>query len=208
MSDKDYQRWTETVITQLTDAERAVDAVLKDFSSSPTSNNPGRTGSAPLGHAASAGPPSSTGAPSTVAAPASTVVVEGPDAAYLADAMADELRDRLRQLAKQVAEMQSTMIIKEATIAQLVQQKAELEARFGKTIKDRKAGESEGGCPVFGVRRRVAVCKYVDDAPVTLCVCRRQVLHGIKHRSIKWIPNVLCLPTAWLCDRLCAPSGL
>lgn len=31
MSDKDYQNWTESLITMLTDAEKAVDAVLKDM---------------------------------------------------------------------------------------------------------------------------------------------------------------------------------
>ncbi len=98
-SDAEYAQWTQQVIAQLTDSEKAVDALLKSVQQQQAKQQQGAGGGA-AGGVARGGPAAGVGA-----AAAGAGGVDG-DPGYLADVMADELRERLRQLARQVADLQ------------------------------------------------------------------------------------------------------
>lgn len=100
--DSEYQRWTEGVISQLVDAQRALDAVLKDVQAAGGAGGPMRTASGAVGARSSGYHSGHQGVQGGSVAPA----YAGLDAGFLADAMADELRERLKEMARQVVDLQ------------------------------------------------------------------------------------------------------
>jgi centrosomal protein CEP290 len=103
--DSEYQRWTEGVISQLVDAQRALDAVLKDVQAAGEAGGAGgplRTGSGAAAGARSMGGSGRQQGGGSVAGGE----YAGEDAGFLADAMADELRERLKELARKVVDLQ------------------------------------------------------------------------------------------------------
>ena len=91
VSDAEYQRSVDAVMSQLTDAERATDGILKEAA------------------AAASKPTPSSGDSVRAAAPVASqqhlADVPG-DAGFLADEVADQLRERLKELARQLADLQ------------------------------------------------------------------------------------------------------
>ncbi|GFR41280.1 hypothetical protein Agub_g1955 [Astrephomene gubernaculifera] len=156
VSDKDYQRYVDTILSELANADKVLAALLKDPSAlvtvtsatapqqphptdltvvppSPTSPGP----ISPIGRGTSFSPRPSGIVPGT-AQPAAVQIMPG-DASYLADAVAEELREKLRGLARQVADLQLDVTQKDVRIKQLLEQKTELEKKIGTAVGDRKS---------------------------------------------------------------------
>jgi centrosomal protein CEP290 len=106
--DSEYQRWTEGVITQLVDAQRALDAVLKEVQAAGEAGGaagPMRNASGAVGARSMAGSGYNSHGQGMQGGPVAPEYA-GLDAGFLADAMADELRERLKEMARQVVDLQ------------------------------------------------------------------------------------------------------
>ena len=91
VSDAEYQKSVDAVMSQLTDAERAVDGILKEATTAMASKV-----TAPGGEARA-----------MASAQQQQHLAEVPgDAGFLADEVADQLRARLKELARQLADLQ------------------------------------------------------------------------------------------------------
>ncbi|MEW5309850.1 MAG: hypothetical protein WDW38_001701 [Sanguina aurantia] len=142
VSSADYAKYVDGVMTTMTDAERAVDIILKDARAAAAA---AAAAQAPTGRGAGAGGvPSQDTQRQLSLTPGSpkhqrrTAELAG-DAGFLADAMADELREKLRALARQLADLQVAVIAKDAHIAQLVDSKVAMERKFGVPVTERHA---------------------------------------------------------------------
>ena len=104
MPNSAYQHSVESVIAQLTDAEKAADAILKGLAGAAAGGlvRASQTGAADGGRTGARG---ADGAGGGGAGAAGAEEVLG-DASFLADEIADQLRARLKELAKQVADLQ------------------------------------------------------------------------------------------------------
>lgn len=98
-----YQHSVESVITQLTDAEKAVDAILKGLTGA-AAGGPARASQTGVADGGRAGAGGADGAGGAGAGGAEEEVLG--DASFLADEIAEQLRARLKELAKQVADLQ------------------------------------------------------------------------------------------------------
>ncbi|GAX75484.1 hypothetical protein CEUSTIGMA_g2927.t1 [Chlamydomonas eustigma] len=132
VSDAEYQKYVENVMSQLTDAEQALDAMIKDMAKAAVASDSAKQ---------------NKGQGNSSAAGSSAVVVQGGpveegvfgDANFLADEVADQLRSRLKELAKQLADLQVDVATKDAQIKALQHQKLEIERKFGVPMSERNS---------------------------------------------------------------------
>ncbi|KAG2499296.1 hypothetical protein HYH03_002874 [Edaphochlamys debaryana] len=133
VSDHDYMKYVDGIAAELANADKVLEALLKDPTGLMVPGQPGQPGAG-----GQPGAPMSPGAMKQSMALGAMQLMPG-DASYLADAVAEELRDRLRELARQVAGLQAEVAEKDVRIKFLLEAKDELEKKIGMAIGDRKS---------------------------------------------------------------------
>ncbi|MEW5303376.1 MAG: hypothetical protein WDW36_006076 [Sanguina aurantia] len=140
VSSADYAKYVDGVLSTMTDAERAVDIILKDARAA-AAQGQALTDVAGGGGGVPSTPVKDMQLSLTPGSPRRQQRVAGlaGDAGFLADAIADELREKLRALARQLADLQVAVIAKDAHIAQLGDSKAAMGRKFGVPVTERQA---------------------------------------------------------------------